>query len=644
MPAPSAWVTGALLSLVLWMASKRLMRFYPPLDTELNSDAFWTYLPSARKLLDTPWFFLTSDPQSYHVPPLTYIWPAILGADRASIQIANGVLFLLGVLLLWAFVRRLGGTLAAFISTALLVFHPDIASYAPQVLTEAPYFFGLTLAMYAALRAWTDPDARTRWLVVLVVALDITLLTRPVLQYMLLLCVTALIGWMLMIRHRPARERQGARAWLWALILSLVVPMGFIVKNGVCFDVWALGTGSGSGLYYGLSPFKNGSDPTFSNFTFDADIAPRAVAPETGGQPLDSRSDAINRMVAMEIVKQTKLSDNLGFFGLKLKGWLFTSTPELFLNKKLKTLRTFEWLAIGLFLVAVTLQRLGGHSTRLPGSHTTTRQKLITFSLILLAVLAMAIQLTPILYNTRYASYFMEPWLLALTGLSVAYWVQGNFWPQSPRLHIGMVWRVLTVLALIYLAHAVTAHAVRRDTWRLDPYRPGPTSLVVPSSRFGEPESNGMQSTGAGTWKLTSEPATLNISMDTSSQPVQWSSIRDAVWRIRFAITPPKDKTRSRCKRVRVSVEPHADEINWYSPPARVDAMLTGAATTYMLAGNGKLRPTTDVARITLTFHCPVDTTLQWHGMELRQITMGEAARNFMLHGIPINPYLHSEP
>ncbi len=642
MPPPSTWVTGALLTFLLWMAARRLQRVYPPLDTELNSDAFWTYLPSARKLLDAPWHFLTSDPQSYHVPPLTYIWPAMLGADRASIQIANGVLFLLGMLLLWSFVRRLGGTLAAFISTALLLFHPDIASYAPQVLTEAPYFFGLTLAMYAAQRAWTDPDARARWLAALVLALDITLLTRPVLQYMLVACVALLTAWVLMARHRPAGERQATKAWLAALLVSLVVPLAFVVKNGVCFDVWGLGTGSGSGLYYGVSPFKNGSDPTFSNFTFDADVAPKAVAPETGGQPLDIRSDAINRMVAMEIVKQTSLSDNLAFFGLKLKGWLFTSTPELFLNRKIRIVRTFEWLAIGLFALAVTVKGLTSQPVRLPGPHTTTRQKLFVYVLMLLAVLGMAVQLTPILYNTRYASYFIEPWLIALTGLSVAYWVQGNFWPQ--RLRIGMAWRVLAVLALIYLAHAWTAHAVRRDTWRLDPYRPGPSAALVPSTQFAVLESHGMQPTGEATWTLTSEPATLVIAMDASSQAVPWTSMQDAFWRMRLAMAIPASKAPSRCTRVRMSVEPHADEINWYSPTPWIDAVPSGVATTYMLGANGTMRPTADVARITLTFNCPAGTTLQWQGMEMRQITMGEAARDFLLHGVPINPYLHAEP
>ena len=139
-------VNGALLLALLGLAFQRLGQAYPSLDAPLNSDAFWTYLPNARKLLQAPWSFLTTDPASYHVAPLGYMWPALLGANQALIQTANAALFLISCVLMWDFMRRLGGSLAAFVTTGLLIAHPNLMKHAPQVLTESIYLFGLMAA------------------------------------------------------------------------------------------------------------------------------------------------------------------------------------------------------------------------------------------------------------------------------------------------------------------------------------------------------------------------------------------------------------------------------------------------------------------------------------------------------------------
>ena len=58
------------LAFILVAATKRLIRFFPLPGDQLNGDAYWTYLPNARKLLEQPWNFLTTDPSSYYVAPL----------------------------------------------------------------------------------------------------------------------------------------------------------------------------------------------------------------------------------------------------------------------------------------------------------------------------------------------------------------------------------------------------------------------------------------------------------------------------------------------------------------------------------------------------------------------------------------------
>ena len=45
-----------------------------------------------------------------------------------------------------------------------------------------------------------------------------------------------------------------------------------------------------------------------------------------------------------------------------------------------------------------------------------------------------------------------------------------------------------------------------------------------------------------------------------------------------------------------------------------------------------------------ITFSCPPGTLVTWEGAELLRSTLPEAARELVLQGTPINPYLLTEP
>lgn len=642
-------VNSVLLLALLGLAFQHLSKAYPPLDAPLNSDAFWTYLPNARKLLQTPWAFLTTDPASYHVAPLGYMWPALLGADQALIQTANGGLFLISCVLMWDLVRRLGGSLAAFAATGLLIGHPDLINHAPLVLTESIYLFGLMAALYGAVRAALAPiGTRTGWLTLLSIGLTITLLSRPVLQYML---AAALVVLFIMANFRWPRfrvDRQQARGFFYALAVALVLPLAFVAKNAVYFDVWGLGTGSGTGLYYGVSPFKNGSEPIYSNFSYDAGVTPWTVMPEIGDQPLDRRADMINRAVALELIKQTSLQDNLTFFGLKLKGWLLTATPELYIDHRLRLIRVFEWLTIAVFSAALLYRVIRRVPFTLPGSPASRRAKLSAYYLFLLIVLGMAVQLVPVLYNTRYSSYFIEPWLMMLTGLSIGYLVQGDILLRGHEHWLNWGVRGSTVVLLGFAAHHATQYASRHEAWRIDPYRPGPTAVMLASSLFSSPRGEGMvlarnPATEHEVWRFVESPARLHIRVDTTNLPdISPDHVRDAMWRFRFSLEAAPER-QSRCTKVDIAVDPHHNAISWYTPPAWIYAQPSSEPHTYLIAGNGALRPK-GLARVSLTFHCPVGTLLDWRGQELLESTLPLAARALIREGTPIDPYRHIEP
>lgn len=634
------------LLMCLGLAAFRIWQVYPSLDEELNGDARWTYIPAALALLEDGVGFLTRNPRSLDVAPLAYIWPALWGADRVLIQLANTALFMVSLALLWGFACRLGGILAGLIALPLLIGNPVVVWYAPQVLTESPFLFGLALAMYAGLRACTDSRRRFMWLALFVVGLDITLLIRPVLQYLVVLGIglLALCVWQARLKLGMLYPLRGIlRSFLLALILATVLPLAFVVKNGLCFGAWAIASGSGTGIYYGVSPFKNGSDPAYSNFFFDGEVVPRAIAPDTGGHPLDWRGDAANRLVALELVKNTTLADNVRFFWTKWKGWMLVPAPEVWSSTKPRKLRNFQWLSIGLFMALCWLGWRKG-VLQLPGDED-KRVQIAAFFLLLILIFLMALQLTPFLYNSRYAGYFIEPWLAVLTGVSVSCVVFGNFGLRWLNARYGLWVRLGILLVLVMAANALARDARRNEVWRLDAYRPGPTKLLLGAERFSAPAGEGLTALPNGSWEVTDNPATLRIGVDASAMPQPDGRWRDAMWRMRFALSlPPHAAWDAKCAKVAVQVMPHQEAIHGYEGPMYIQVERSGKAATYMLGANGHMRPANGAAQIILTLHCPLGAQLRWHGMEMRRSAMADAAKDLVENGIPINPYLHSDP
>ncbi|WP_338499616.1 hypothetical protein [Delftia tsuruhatensis] len=651
------------LAFVLIAATKRLIRFFPPPDAEINGDAYWTYLPNARKLLDQPWTFLTTDPSSYHVAPLGYMWAALWDVDPARIQLANCVLFLTCILLMWRCAILLGGLWAGVVATALLVFFPVLASFVPQVLTESPYLFGLMLCTTAATE-YALGNRRPRMMLGLFAAgLTITLLSRPVLQLFALGGLIAALAFTILCARR-AHPTRGVMARLAkyinhrlcvALLAALLLPAAVVVKNGLCFGVWGLGTGAGSGLYYGLSPFKMGLEPVYSGFKYDAGITPLTAAPHTRGNPLHSDADRVNARVAMDIAKNTSLQDNASFFAGKLKAWLFYSTPELRIASKLRSLRTFEWLAIVLAALALALRTLGARRAPaqarqpLPGPQGTDGEKLVVLSLLLLLVLGMALQLTPVLYNTRYNLFFLEPWLMLLCGVSIAVLLQ---WPAGP-MRGGTAgartwWRkwlpgkILVAVLLAALPPALTRHAVRHETWNMNPYRPGPVQTLLDRDAMGPVRAVNATALQDDQWRLEASPATLLIPLRVmDAAALAPHSILDAIWRLRFAVSAPEAPRA--CRKAALQLSNGHQPQGWYTPEAALPIQLDGEPHTYAFHGNDNLRPAGD-GDLLVSFNCPPGTVVTWHGAELLRSTLPEAARALIQQGVPIDPYYRHEP
>lgn len=618
---------------IFCLAINELIQVFPEIGA-IEGDAFWTYMPNARKLLENPWIFLTTDPASYTVPPLSYFWPALLGANQFYIQIANSFLFLASILLIWSFVRSFAGSLAAMLALVCFVFHPAILYHAPQIMTESPYLFGFSLTLFSIGKYICDSKKSKQWLVLMAIGLTITLLLRPVFQYIILIFIAVFS-----LDYLLRKKLNTSKKIIIALASTFLIPILVITKNGIYFDVWSISTGSGSGLFYGLSPYKNGIEPIFSNFSYDADVIPRGVDPSTQGHPLYKISDNLNKNTSLEIIKNTTLLDNVRFILQKAHTWVFTSTPELYSNIQYRWIRLIELFFIFILSIGSICIFLSKKNKNIASKDTINF--LVAFYGLAFVLSLMTAQLSLVLYNSRYSAYFVEPFYIVLMSLSFGAIVSNKIFKkfQSIRILIGIVLFVL----IAYLSYALMQHAVRREVWEMDANRPGPSEVMISSEKMQQIDVDGMDSIGLNEWTINKEPATLTITFDATATPSN-DELKDAFWRMRFAFDSAANSIPSRCEKASIGVNPAQDPINWYPAPPVIFLRADGESHNYMISANGTSRPQAiPSAKFVLTLNCPVGSTLRFEGLEMRRSTLTDAAIEHFLKGTPIDPYLREK-
>lgn len=631
----SIFIEGLCLFLMLIIAIKQLIKVFPEIGA-IDGDAFWTYMPNARKLLDSPWLFLTTDPASYTVAPLGYVWPAILGANQLYIQLANCLLFLISILLIWSFVRSFAGSLAALMAAGALIFHPAILYHIPQIMTESPYLFGFSLTVFSVGKLILDDKKRNRWLFLIFSGISITLLTRPVFQYIIYIFIAITI-----IKYFFDKKSYQLKKIILTLASTLIIPALVISKNGIYFDLWSIGTGSGSGLFYGLSPYKNGAEPILSNFSYDADVIPYEVKPETQGHPLYKVSDDLNKKAIIEIIKNTSLNDNVKFLVQKLHMWVFTSTPELYTQIAYRWLRLIEIMSIIIFVIMSSVFLIKNKNNK---NYTGNIKKnnplniIYIFYGLLFTLSLMTAQLTLVLYNTRYSAYFTEPFYIILMSLSFGAIVSDKFFKKNKN--IRLLTGIIIFTIITWIAYSWTQHAVRREIWEINSNRPGPSEIIIPSTQMKTIEFEGLDLIKKNQWLITAEPAKLKIIFNAENIPNS-QTVRDAFWRTQFTFESSIKKIPSRCEKVMVDVTPHQDPTNWHLAPPILFLRANGKPHTYMISANGTSRPkSSELAEFHLIFNCPVGSKITFEGAEMRRSTLTEAAVKYFLNDTNIDPYL----
>jgi hypothetical protein len=221
-------------------------------------DARAYYLPYARDFLERGLAVL-ADPKSLKLAPLSYLYPALLGADPGRIQLVNVALYAALFVPVYRTGRllhsRAAGLLAAFGFAAL----DEYQRWVPTVYTEAPFVALLVLWAWAVTEVLV---ARRRWAVPLAgVLLGLAILTRGTMLYdaVALAAVALPLAW-----RGPARCRAKSRDLAVMALVALLFPAAVIAKNLLLFGYGGLYTGVGLALYFGSHPLSGGLDPRWA--------------------------------------------------------------------------------------------------------------------------------------------------------------------------------------------------------------------------------------------------------------------------------------------------------------------------------------------------------------------------------------------
>jgi len=580
-----------------------------------------TYLPAARAFLEQGWAFLLT-PQSYQVTPLAYLWPALWGADPTLIRIANMALWAGCVGFLWRTCCLLGGVRAGAVAMLLLLATPELVRYFPAEMTEPLYLFGIFGWMHAVARIVIGGERSAGVVAQGALMLAITLLSRPVLQLVapaaLLMCLVCMAWWSAFGKKALAAEwSPRLSAIAWSLGLALVLPLALVLKNGLAFGLWGLGTGAGTGLYLGTHPLFQGAEPGFLGFGYDVNLLAGLKAGDSNH--LSLAADRVLRNAGLWQLQAMSMHDALVFFGRKLWWWLAHHPAQIGASGTLRKLRFFELLLVATSIAWLVRDRWW---RRANGPRPAAPQ--LAFAAFLLAMfLAMLVQLLPILCNSRYSAVLLDPWLIPLAAwglarLTAAIRLQGRLNRQGWS--IGMapapgaaLWPALGTLAAV-LAATFAGYGLSRqlENVAVDAGRLGPTVThldITAGDRIGV---QGMRPQGDRTWVTTESPAVLQVRIDAGDvEHIATARIFTALWQTELALRTGGQ----RCRKAEFAYQTTDGRILQpaYKLPLLLPLRADGAFHPLVTHAHGEMTPR-EPGSLRIVLHCPAGTVVQWRG------------------------------
>lgn len=356
----------------------------------LDFDAVHFYLPYAEQFLREGLSFLATEKSVYYTP-LSYLYPALLGADPLNIKLANIALSCLIVVLLYRTGSLLYSKAAGIFAAFLFALSPLISVWIPTVLTEPPYLFLLTVWLWSVSEIVVI--GRKGLIPVAGIALGLAILARGTfIYYLYLIIIIFLIFWMI----KP-QQRELYRNLLYVHFLALLFPLLFIIKNWWLFDYPMFATGAGNALYFGSHPLTYGYVPTYFGLVYDDGSVLQGMADR-----LSIAGDNFLKGVGFTMLAQREWADVLKSYFNKTMAFLFITKAELSDSIfNIRSLRIAEVIlsAVGLFALRRPLIRwlFGG------------------------ALLYQIIIHIPVNYEHRYSVGALDLWLIVFSAAGLAH-------------------------------------------------------------------------------------------------------------------------------------------------------------------------------------------------------------------------------
>jgi peptidoglycan/LPS O-acetylase OafA/YrhL len=618
---PWAWVWPLLASFV------GLAFITQHIGAPVPVDAQNIYLPMGRDLLEQGWTVLLK-PESYHAAPLAYLWPALWFAEPTWIRVANMALWIGCVGFLWRTCNLLGGIRVGAIAMLLLL-SPELLRYFPSEMTEPLYLFGLFGWMYAMARMIVNQDRSVAVVVQGACMLTITLLSRPVLQLIapaiLIMCLSVTTYWTI------ARKGTSAPYWVAPLPtiarsigLGMLLPLAVIIKNGIFFDLWSISSGSGIGLYLGTHPLFQGAEPYFLGFDYDVNHLVGLFKIEDSVRSV--AGDAAARQAAIWQIQSMSLQEAIVFFSHKLWWWLAQHPSEIDeVGSILRKLRLFELGTILTACVWLSWQWFRQSGPSLYIRQTIKPRQWVMLVFLSFMFLGMLGQLIPILYNSRYSTVLLDPWLIPLTAFGLALLVQpislhGTF--RKVQWSIGLtgreatqLWAPIAAIAAILVITFGGYDAIRkREAVAIDFAYMGMTETRAEITDVGRIEVQGLERKSDREWVLSTSPAALLVRIE-ASDVAQAATVGafNAMWDTEIALHAQGQ----RCK-VETAYQLTSGAIAQpdYRLPLTTPLRANGNMRHIVTHANNQLRPT-EPGYLRLVIHCPTATKVEWRGTKL---------------------------
>lgn len=616
-----AWIWPLLASLVgLRFIMKRL-------DSPVMVDPAYAYLPAARALLEQGWSFLLT-PESYRVVPLAYLWPALWGADPTLIRIAHMGLWVGCVWFLWRICVLLGGHRAGMVAM-LLALHPELVRYFPSELTEPIYLFGLFGWMHAMARIIISQEHSIAVAMQGAFMLTITLLSRPVLQLIapaaLLVCLGCIAYWSIAKKGtQPPGLQLRLPTIAWSLGWGLVLPITLVVKNGVVFGLWGLGTGSGIGLYLGTHPLFQGAEPGFLGFNFDVNWLAGLAGADHSHSLI---ADRATRQAALWQLQSMPMADALAFFSRKLWWWLAHHPAQIeAFGSALRKVRLLE-----LLLVVVPIAWLAyGWIRRINFTralcHIAAPVQWAFAAFLLAMFLAMLAQMMPILYNSRYSSALLDPWLIPLASFGFAILTAPIQLKNIPRrdswskkqisCYGNHIWpSIAAMIAIITLVFGGYGFLRKYENIAIDPMHMGLTLAHLTISDSSRIETQGMVPYRDRSWVITESPAVLQVHIDQSDvDHLTAANLFNALWETEIAL----QSQGKFCGKAEIAYQMADGRI--LQPLQKLSLMLSlqadGTPHRLVTHANHELRPH-EPGSLRIMLDCPAGTVVEWRSTRL---------------------------